>query len=151
MWKAADAAHTYSQYTATGDGWSGLPNPEITQNGSAYSFTYESATSMQWQAQFFIIPDAAIALSAEKAYDFQCKVTLSEDVPGVTFKLTDTGDDGNFLFTERCDIAAYEEFTFEMTNLAGIDAAAVKMVFDFGGCPAGTEVTIKDIILREHK
>lgn len=151
MWKAADAAHTYSQYTATGDGWSGLPNPEITQDGSTYSFTYESATSMQWQAQFFIIPDAAIALSAEKAYDFQCKVTLSEDVPGVTFKLTDTGDDGNFLFTERCDIAAYEEFTFEMSNLAGIDAAAVKMVFDFGGCPAGTEVTIKDIILREHK
>lgn len=35
--------------------------------------------------------------------------------------------------------------------MAGIDAAAVKMVFDFGGNPANTDVTIKDIILREHK
>ena len=151
MWKAADAAHTYSQYTATGDGWSGLPNPEITQDGSSYSFTYESATSTQWQAQFFIIPDAAIALSAEKSYDFQVKVLLSQDVPGVTFKLTDTTDDGNFLFTERRDIAADDEFTFELSGLAGIDAAAVKMVFDFGGCPADTDVTIREIILREHK
>ena len=151
LWKAADAAHTYSQYTATGDGWSGLPNPDITQDGSSYSFTYESATSAQWQAQFFIIPDAAIALSAGKTYDFQCKVLLSQDVPGVTFKLTDTASDNNFLFTERRDIEAYEEFTFELTGLAGIDAAAVKMVFDFGGCPDDTEVIIKDIILREHK
>ena len=151
LWKAADAAHTYSQYTATGPSWDPLPNPEITQNGSAYSFTYETETSQQWQAQFFIIPNDAIALSAGKTYDFQCKVELSQDVPGVTFKLTDTADDGNFLFAERRDIAAYDTFVFELTGLAGIDAAAVKMVFDFGGCPAGTEVTVKDIILREHK
>ena len=151
IWKAADAAHSYSQYTATGDGWSSLPNPEITQNGATYSFTYESATSMQWQAQFFIIPEAAIALSAEKKYDFQVKVELSKDVPGVTFKLTDTASDDNFLFVERRDIKAYEEYVFELTDLAGIDAAAVKMVFDFGGCPADTEVSIKEIILRENK
>ena len=69
----------------------------------------------------------------------------------MTFKLTDTTADGNFLFTERRDIAAYEEFTFTLLGVAGIDAAAVKMVFDFGGNPANTDVTIKDIILREHK
>ena len=153
LWKPVDAegGHTYHQYTATGDGWEGLPNPEITQSGSTYSFTYESATTTQWQAQFFIIPDAAISMSAEKSYDFQCKVTLSEDVPGVTFKLTDTTNDNNFLFTERFDIEAYDEATIQFVGLPGIDAAAVKMVFDFGGCPAGTEVTIKDIILREHE
>ncbi|MBR6306182.1 MAG: hypothetical protein IKR38_05315, partial [Bacteroidales bacterium] len=67
------------------------------------------------------------------------------------FKLTDTTNDNNFLFTERRDIQAYEEFTLTLTGLAGIDAAAVKMVFDFGGNPADTEVTIKEIILREHK
>ena len=155
LWKPVDApdGHTYSQYTATGDGWEGLPNPEIAQSGSTYSFTYESATTQQWQAQFFVIPtDAtAFALSAEKSYDFQVKVTVSEDVPGVTFKLTDTTNDGNFLFTERFDLEAYEEATIQFVGLPGIDAAAVKMVFDFGGCPAGTEVTIKDIILQEHK
>ena len=149
LWKPADAAHTYSQYYAPG--WSPLPNPEITNNGNVYSFSCPSATSDQWQNQFFIIPNTPISLSAEKTYDFQCKVELSQDVKGVTFKLTDTTDDGNFLFTERRDITAYDEFTFTLTGQAGIDAAAVKMVFDFGGNPDNTDVTIKEIILREHK
>lgn len=149
VWKPADAAHTYSQYYAPG--WAQLPNPEITNNGNQYSFSCPNATDSQWQNQFFIIPDAAIALSASKTYDFQCKVELSQDVPGVTFKLTDTTSDDNFLFTERRDIAAYEDFTFTLMDVAGIDAAAVKIVFDFGGNPANTDVTIKEIILREHK
>ena len=151
LWKAADADHTYSQYYATTGSWTVLPNPEITQSGNSYSFTLPTETMNQWQAQFFIIPTTPIPLSAEKSYDFQCKVELSQDVKQVTFKLTDTTDDGNFLFTERRDITAYEEFTFTMSNVAGIDAAAVKMVFDFGGNPADTEVTIREIILREHK
>ena len=149
FWKAADAAHTYSQYYAPG--WTQIANPAITNNGSTYSFSCPEATSDQWQNQFFIIPDAPIALSAEKLYDFQCKVELSQEVKQVTFKLVDTTDDGNFLFTERRNIAAFEEFVFELKGVAGIDAAAVKMVFDFGGNPAGTDVTIKEIILREHK
>ena len=148
LWKAADAAHTYSQYYAPG--WAQLPNPEITNEGNTYSFSCPSATSDQWQNQFFIIPDAPIALSVDKTYDFQCKVELSQDVKGVTFKLTDTTDDGNFLFTERRDIAADETFTFTLKDVAGIDAAAVKMVFDFGGNPDDTDVTIMEIILQEH-
>ena len=149
LWKPADAAHTYSQYYAPG--WAQIANPEITNDGSEYSFTCPSATSAQWQNQFFIIPDTPIALSASKTYDFQCKVLLSQAVNGVTFKLTDTGDDGNFLFTERRDIAAGETFTFTLTGLTGIDATAVKMVFDFGGNPADTEVVISDITLYEHE
>lgn len=149
LWKPADAAHTYSQYYAPG--WAQLPNPDVTNNGNVYSFSCPSATTEQWQNQFFIIPDAAIALSAEKKYDFQCKVELSQNVNGVTFKLTDTSSDDNFLFTERRDITAYDELTFTLTELDGIDAAAVKMVFDFGGNPDNTDVTIKEIILREHK
>ena len=155
LWKPVDAegGHTYSQYYATGSGWTQLANPEITQKGNAYSFTLDTETMNQWQAQFFIIPTDAtkISLSAEKKYDFQCTVELSQDVNQVTFKLTDTTDDGNFLFTERRDITAFETFVFSLNEVSGIDAAAVKMVFDFGGNPADTEVLIKDIILREHK
>ena len=149
LWKPADAAHTYSQYYAPG--WSQLPNPEVTNNGNVYSFSCPSATTDQWQNQFFIIPTDAIALSADKHYDFQCKVEVSENVKGVTFKLTDSSSDDNFLFTERRDLTGYEPFTFTLTDLAGIDAAAVKMVFDFGGNPANTDVTISEIILREHE
>ena len=90
-------------------------------------------------------------MSSEKTYDFQCKVELSTNVNGVTFKLTQIGDDNNFLFTERCNITAFEEYTFTVVAKQGIDAESVKMVFDFGGCPDNTEVTVKEIILREHK
>ncbi len=149
LWKPADEAHTVSQYYAPD--WSQIDSPELTQDGNKYSFTAPKATNLQWQNQLHLIPDAAIALSAEKFYDFQCKVETSKDINGVTFKLTDTTDDGNFLFTERRNITAYEEFTFTLTNLAGITAPKVKMVFDFGGCPDNTTITVKDIILREHK
>lgn len=149
LWKPADAAHTYSQYYAPD--WSQLDSPEVTNNGNVYSFSCPSATTAQWQNQFFIIPTDAIALSADKHYDFQCKVEVSEKVNGVTFKLTDTSSDDNFLFTERRNLKGYELFTFTLADLAGIDAAAVKMVFDFGGNDANTDVTISEIILREHE
>ena len=153
LWKPVDAAdgHTFSQFYAPG--WNPLADRDVTHSGSSYSFTYPEATFERWQAQFFIIPAeaAAVSLSADKTYDFQAKVELSQDVKGVTFKLTDTTDDGNFLFDKQSDIPAYDEFVFELVGLTGIDAAAVKMVFDFGGCPADTEVIIKDIIVREHK
>lgn len=151
LWKAADANHTYSQYYAPG--WAQIANPEITNNGSEYSFYCPEATSDQWQNQFFIIPAADIVLNPDKTYDFQCKVTLSQDVPQVTFKLTGVADDANFVFTERRDITAYDEFVFELTdvNQEFKTAEAVKMVFDFGGNPADLEVVIKDIILYEHE
>jgi hypothetical protein len=149
LWKPADAAHTYSQYYAPD--WSQLDSPEVTNNGNVYSFSCPSATTAQWQNQFFIIPTDAIALSADKHYDFQCKVEVSEKVNGVTFKLTDTSSDDNFLFTERRNLKGYELFTFTLADLAGIDAAAVKMVFDFGGNSANTDVTISEIILRAHE
>ena len=148
LWKPADAAHTYSQYYAPG--WSQLPDVEVVQSGSSYTLNYPSATVDQWQAQFFIIPETPISLTSEKHYDFSVIVTASNPIPGMTFKLTDTGDDGNFLFTERVAIPAAEDYIFYLTDLAGIDADAVKMVFDFGGNADNTEVVIKNIVLKDH-
>ena len=151
LWKGADANHTLSQYYAITSSWAEQPKPEVTESGNSYSCTFPLATVAQWQAQLHIIPTTPVALSAAKTYDFQCKVETSQNVGNVTFKLTEDGDDYNFLFTERRNITAYEEFTFTLANLTGIDAPKVKMVFDFGGCPDNTTITVKDIILREHK
>ena len=148
LWLPADAAHTYSQYYAPG--WSQLDNPDIDYEDGTYSFTSPSATFEQWQNQFFIIPVNDIALSSAVNYDFSVKMTLSQDVKGVTFKLTDASDDGNFLFTERRDLKAFEDYIFYLVDLPGIDASAVKMVFDFGGNPDNTEVTISHIVLKDH-
>ena len=148
LWKAADAAHSYSFYYAPS--WSQLPNPEVENNGNEYLLKLPSATFAQWQAQFHIIPDSPVALESSKSYDFSVVLNSTTDIRAVTLKLTDVSSDDNFLFTENVNLSAFEDYIFDLSDLPGIDAAAVKMVFDFGGNPDNTEVTIKRIVLKDH-
>ena len=148
LWKAADAAHSYSFYYAPS--WSQLPNPEVENNGNEYLLKLPSATFAQWQAQFHIIPDNPVALESSKSYDFSVVLNSTTDIRAVTLKLTENGNDDNFLFTENVNLTAFEDYIFDLSDLPGIDAAAVKMVFDFGGNPDNTEVTIKRIVLKDH-
>ena len=148
LWKAADAAHSYSFFYAPS--WSQLPNPEVENNGNEYLLKLPSATFAQWQAQFFIIPDNPVALESSKSYDFSVVLNSTTDIRAVTLKLTDVSSDDNFLFTENVNLCAFEDYIFDLSDLPGIDAAAVKMVFDFGGNPDNTEVTIKRIVLKDH-
>ena len=148
LWKAADAAHSYSFFYAPS--WSQLPNPEVENNGNEYLLKLPSATFAQWQAQFHIIPDNPVALESSKSYDFSVVLNSTTDIKAVTLKLTENGNDDNFLFTENVNLSAFEDYIFDLSDLPGIDAAAVKMVFDFGGNPDNTEVTIKRIVLKDH-
>ena len=148
LWKAADAAHSYSFFYAPS--WNQLPDPELANNGNEYLLKLPSATFAQWQAQFHIIPDNPVALESSKSYDFSVVLNSTTDIKAVTLKLTENGNDDNFLFTENVNLSAFEDYIFDLSNLPGIDAAAVKMVFDFGGNPDNTEVTIKRIVLKDH-
>ena len=148
LWKAADAAHSYSFFYAPS--WSQLPDPEVENNGNEYLLKLPSATFAQWQAQFHIIPDNPVALESSKSYDFSVVLNSTTDIRAVTLKLTENGNDDNFLFTENVNLSAFEDYIFDLSDLPGIDAAAVKMVFDFGGNPDNTEVTIKRIVLKDH-
>ena len=150
LWKPVDAegAHSYSFFYAPG--WTQIADPEVSCAGGKHTFSLPSATSEQWQAQCFIIPTTDLPLSAATNYDFSCILNSSTDIKKVTLKLTDTTNDGNFLFTENVNLTAFEDYVFYLSDLPGIDAAAVKMVFDFGGNPDNTEVTIKRIVLKDH-
>ena len=148
LWKAADGAHSCTFFYAPS--WSQLPNPEVENNGNEYLLKLPSATFAQWQAQFFIIPDNPVALESSKSYDFSVVLNSTTDIRAVTLKLTDVSSDDNFLFTENVNLTAFEDYIFDLSDLPGIDAAAVKMVFDFGGNPDNTEVTIKRIVLKDH-
>ncbi|MDD7532583.1 MAG: hypothetical protein SPK30_03020 [Candidatus Cryptobacteroides sp.] len=148
LWKAADGAHSCTFFYAPS--WNQLPDPELANNGNEYLLKLPSATFAQWQAQFFIIPDNPVALESSKSYDFSVVLNSTTDIKAVTLKLTENGNDDNFLFTENVNLSAFEDYIFDLSNLPGIDAAAVKMVFDFGGNPDNTEVTIKRIVLKDH-
>ena len=148
LWKAADGAHSCTFFYAPS--WNQLPDPELANNGNEYLLKLPSATFAQWQAQFFIIPDNPVALESSKSYDFSVVLNSTTDIKAVTLKLTENGNDDNFLFTENVNLSAFEDYIFDLSDLPGIDAAAVKMVFDFGGNPDNTEVTIKRIVLKDH-
>ena len=148
LWKPADGGHTYSYYYAPG--WSQIDNPEMVQEGAEYTLSLPAATSDQWQAQFFIIPDEPVVLSADKNYDYSVIVNTNKALPGMTFKLTSVDSDDVFLFANREEIPAGETIYY-LSDLKGVDAPnGVKMVFDFGGNAEGTVVSIANIVVKDH-
>ena len=144
LWNSA-TIEKYEYYYAPG--WSQITDPEMTLEGRTYTVTLPEATTDQWQAQMKIFTD--LTSVAGKKYDFYCVLQSNTDHPGVTVKLTKTGDDGVFYFADRHKLTGYEEYVYVAGGLDGIDMDAMTLVFDFGGNAAGTEVTIKDIVFRE--
>ena len=146
LWLSMTVEETHWYYAP---GWAQIANPELTVDGNCYSFSLAEATTDQWQAQFALKTD--ISTSAAKHYDFSCKVLLNNDHPGVTIKLTKTGDDNTFYCADRHAVTADEEFVYQLEDVAGIDMEKVSLFFDFGGNAAGTDIVIKDILLQEHR
>ncbi len=148
IWRPIDEAAGYTTSFYYAPGWSQIADPGFAQNGDTYTFTLPTATSDQWQAQCFIVPNS-LNLNAATNYDFSCVINSSSDIKGVTIKLTDKASDSNFLFTERVDVKAYEDYVFYLSDLPGIDGDC-KIVFDFGGNPENTTVEVKRITLKDH-
>ncbi|MBQ5549922.1 MAG: hypothetical protein IIT32_02565, partial [Bacteroidales bacterium] len=101
----------------------------------------------------------------DKKYDFHVKLLSTTDVNGVTIKVTDTKTDGLTIVESHVDLESGVEYEFFVNGVDGLDipvetkqnndgsetTGAVKIVFDFGGNPANTEITISELILQESK
>ena len=160
MWKNdvddTDSYSILSTYYAHGGSWEANPD-EITlaKDGSVWTVSLPDESDQRWQAQLHVgIPD--IELSSAKTYDFSCIIQSNnaflEDT-GVTFKIVDTSDDGLFLIEPVIPVEnAYEDIIYYASDVPGVDIAKgnVKVAFDFGGCRAGTEVVIRNIVLKDH-
>ena len=146
IWKAGEDAGMDASYTWCSPGWAGEVSVPFTTN--PYTLTVPGTCSDMWQCQFHLVPGADVALSADKNYDFSCIVELSKPA-GVTVKVTDKASDDNFLFVTTEDLVAGEN-VFWMKNVKGVDATAIKVVFDFGWSEQGTEIKITRITLKDH-
>ena len=153
LWKAVDDGSVVSEfnYWFADDSWTALgTQPVATLSGNIYEITLpEGMGGSQWQGQFHI--DTKLTASASKAYNFYLVMEADNDCPGVTIKLTDSGDT-NFLCEGRHDIKGDEPFIFKLTGATlkdGVDATAIRLFFDFGGSPAGTHVKISKIYFEE--
>ena len=153
LWKGVDDGSVKSTfaYWFANDAWTELANqPVATRNGDTVELTLpEGMGGSQWQGQFHI--DTDLTAKANKEYHFQVVVTADADCPGVTIKLTDSGD-SNFFCEGRHDIKADEPYTFTLKNAKlkdGADASAIRLFFDFGGSTPGTKVKISKIVFKE--
>ena len=153
LWKAVDDGTLFEAfgYWFADDSWTALgTQPEATHSGDAYEITLpQGMGGSQWQGQFHI--DTKLTASASKAYNFYFVMETDQDCPGVTVKLTDSGD-SNYFCEGRHDVKGDEPFVFKLegaTLKEGQDASAIRLFFDFGGSPAGTHVKISKIYFEE--
>jgi len=144
MWKTC----TFSNRYFYAPGWTQITDPEMTQDGNSYTFSLPTATTDQWQAQCFFETD--LATSSSNNYDFSCKLNSTKAIGNVTVKLFEKGDDNTFYFVDNIALNANENTYAIHTDLTGLDIENVSLLFDFGGNTEGTEVTVSDVVLKEH-
>lgn len=147
LWNGANTSEMTYYYAP---GWAQIDNPGFVADGNNYTITLPEATTDQWQAQV-AFANTGIAVTPDKNYDFHVVLTSTQDHPGVTIKLTQNDDDNVFFFADRHALTAYEDYVYEVVAMPGIDASNLKLVLDFGGNVAGTEVVVKDVVLRESQ
>ena len=145
LWKP-EAMDAFNYYYAPG--WNQIANPEVTESNGAYTINLPEATTDQWQAQIGI--PSTTNTSADKHYDFRVIIESNQDFTGATIKFVKPDDDNVFYMADRLKLSSADDNVFEFVNLPGIDIQGLKYAGDFGGCPAGTVVTIKSILIQEH-
>ena len=143
IWKTSTDNNTF--YDAPS--WAQIADPTVSVNGNSYTIDLSSATTDQWQAQVHFHTN--MTSNSATTYDFHCIINSTQDVSGITVKLTKEGDDNTFYFAERVKVEAYSDYVFEMTGMPGIDMDDINLVFDFGSNPDNTEVTISKVIFKE--
>jgi hypothetical protein len=141
------------RYYAHGDAWDGYNVEEMTYTNDGnkkFVVTLPYESNQRWQAQFQLQNLTGVSTSADKTYDFSIKLKANQDLNSATVKLTDAADDTNFYFDEIIPLEGDTEYVLVKSEMPGKDIATFHLVFDFGGCQAGTEVEITDMCFKEH-
>ncbi len=152
LWKPVDDNSAFTTHFWYAPNWNQIADPEFSKDGNAYTFHLPEATTDQWMAQCPLKPNEGVLhLSANATYDMSCIISSDADIKGVTVKLTDVNSGDNFVFAERVDVAAYEDKVFYVSGVNELSADCdCELFFDFGGNPANTTVTVKNIVIKDH-
>lgn len=132
-------------------GWNQIANPAYSFDGDAYTVTLPEATTEQWQAQMHIGTD--ICLEEGKKYDGSFIFTSTMDMKNITLKIHPDGDDDSHSFfpNQKINLTAGEPATFWFSELeAVVPMDNLVFTLDFGGNPAGVEVTVENFVIKDH-
>ncbi len=141
--------------------WSQIGNPEFSYADGVYTIKAVDATVSEWQAQNSI-QNVAINIEEGQAYDLRVKLVANQELGRFTLKLCEQSDDDNTLVYRGDLKLADGENIIELTNLVAAysgnkaDKANKgsftegKFFIDLGGCPAGFELQISELIVQKH-
>ncbi|MBP5387125.1 MAG: hypothetical protein J6Y97_07040 [Prevotella sp.] len=136
-------------------GWSQIGDPQFSFTNGVYTIIANSATSAEWQAQNSI-HNVAMNIEPGQLYDVRAKITSSDNLGRYTFKICDENDDDNTLiYNGSLSLEAGDnivEFVGVKCAKGGEDSgfSTAKLFIDLGGCPAGLEINLSDIIVQKH-
>ena len=158
LWKNAkmDVSFWFSD-----NSWNQIADPEYSSTGNNYHKIVipAGAGESQWQGQM-VFNHTGIVVSPTKSYDFQIILNSTADHPHVTVKgcyeessvldaYGNPRDINPLINEERVVLTANQDMVLHYTGLQGSAIPDFKLVLDFAGAAAGSEVVIKDIVLRE--
>ena len=136
----------------SGPDWSGGLTADFGMlDGNGFELTTpEGIGGSEWMGQFALHTD--IQLQASHEYEFSCNVTATSESQ-FTMKLTnDPEDDSKVSFYDNA--LNMKNGTVKIRKVAvkpaSADAEATMLIFDFGRTPAGTRITVTDIVLQEY-
>lgn len=96
-----------------------------------------------------------ICLAEGNHYDGSVIFTSNVDIKSATLKIHPDGDDDDahsFFPAEKITLTAGEPRCFWFSDLpAAVDMNNVVFTLDFGGNPAGAEIIIENVVLKDHQ
>ena len=149
LWPTANV--TTSQWFSGPDWSGGLEASYKMLEGNGFEITMpDGIGGSEWMGQFALHTD--IQLLASHEYEFSCKVT-STAASTFTMKLTnDPEADSKVSFYDGGVTMVEGTVTVRKQGIKpeSEDSEATMLIFDFGRTPAGTKVTVTDIVLQEY-
>ena len=117
--------------------------------GNDYTVTVPDAAFDRWQAQMHL-HTTGVETSAANHYDFSCIFVADADIDGVTVKVTNEADNEAIIDVDNISLKAGKEYVFWKSDVEGKDLSPVKIVFDFGHATGATNISISNIVLKDH-
>lgn len=137
----------YNPDPGWGNEQTALFESKFSGSDNEYEINIPSKCYAPWQAQVHF--HTALTTSAANSYDFSVILNSDKDQNGVTVKLTNEADNA-YIFEEKVDLKAGQDYVFWKSDMAGVDLQDVKVVFDFGGADDNTTVSIRNIVIKDH-
>ena len=140
-------------------GWSQIADPGFSFANGVYTITANDATASEWQAQC-AINGVPLHIEQGQAYDVRVTITTNMELGRATVKVNkdpDVTNDPNTLCYKGDFVLEDGENVLQFIGVVAkngneeISFDQGKFILDFGGCPAGFEAKVSDIIIQKHK